>query len=126
VFTTSLTSLLTRTSQYLATAVLITGLAVGGASIANADDDGWEVQEYLKCVGKAGHSAAAVKFCCVSTQGKVVYDAEGNVIKCAAPPARQENAPTGKPGAIPPPQQEGEQGPAAPITPVPVTPGGVG
>lgn len=115
-------TILTRTSQCLAAAALLTGFAFGGTPIGSADDDGWEFQDYLTCVGRAGHSAAAVKFCCVSTDGKVVYDDKGNVVKCAAPPARQENAPTGKPGDTPLPQQGGEQGPGAPIGPVPVGP----
>jgi hypothetical protein len=126
-FATNRTKIRTRTSQCLSAAVLIAGLAVGSTPTASAEDGAWDIQEYWQCLKDNGHSGDAVLTCCVMSDGEVVWGPNGSVVKCQSPPAREESVPTGKPGVTPLPQVQGEQGPGAPVTPVPVAPGsGIG
>ena len=118
---TTPTKILTRTSQCLAAAALMAGVAFGATPIVSADRDGWEVQVYLKCLGKPPHSRSDVEICCAMSDGTVSYP--GGHVRCGAPaPLQAPTEPSGKPPGAPPPT-EGEQGPGVPITPVPVGPG---
>jgi hypothetical protein len=114
----------TRTIQCLAAAVLTASFAFGATPIASADDDGWEVQEYWKCLKKlAGpiHSGG-IEGCCYWSDGVPIRDKNGTIVSCGAPaPLRSPTGPGGKP-FTPLPQQGGEQGPGAPINPVPAGP----
>jgi hypothetical protein len=124
---TKLTTILIRTSQSLTAAALMTGLAFGAAPIANAK---WDQAVYDRCLssytGVADHTDwwAFVASCCLDAGGAHIKDKDGNFAGCNRnPPAQGPGAtPTGKPGATPQPEQGGELGPGAPVTPVPVGP----
>ena len=114
----------TRTAQCLAAAAVMTGVAFSSMATGSAEEPfepAWEVQAYLSCLGPEPHSASKVENCCIGSMGDVVKDAKGNVVKCQSPPARQVRNPTDKPAGAPS-QVEAEQGPGAPIAPVPIWP----
>jgi hypothetical protein len=121
---TNRTTTLTRSSQVLAAAALIAGLAFGAAPIAGA---AWDQGSMDKCMAKSSEYTWDVKWdiCCTLAGGTALYGANGVMNTCRhndPGPAQGPGAPTaGKPPGAPPPV-DAEQGPGAPIGAVPLAP----
>jgi hypothetical protein len=125
---TNSTIILTRTSQCLAAAALMTGLAFGATPIAYAD---WDQAGFDKCVTDTVDLAGNDReyqwlLCCQQNGGTPSKDDAG--IGCnrdTSPPLSAPTDPTGKPGVIPPQVgADASQAPGAPpIGPVPLVPG---
>jgi hypothetical protein len=121
------TKILTGTSQCLAAAAIIAGLAFGGAGIANAD---YSKTTYDSCMGRPlepGHDPGLRQHeCCAEAGGWATLDNGGFVNGCGPKYLNQSapTDPTGKPGVVPP-LVDAPQAPAAPgqvFTPIPRAP----
>lgn len=104
-----------RVTEYLATAALAAGLAIGAAATAGAE---WDLDEYDKCVNRFQGPIAELNNhlvgCCISSGG--VWD---RTEKCVAP-GLLENVP-GEPGqtTTPPVLQNPPATPSNPLVPTP-------
>jgi hypothetical protein len=125
---TNRATILTRSSQVLAAAALMTGPAFGSIAIASAGDNALDMDVYQTCMEDSPpkSTSAATYDCCWKAGGFPVKDEEGYWVDCAAPPAEGPAAPAGKPFTPVPQVGAEDQGPGAPIGPVPVPPGSRG
>ena len=122
---TNSTKILARTSQCIGLTVLIVCLAFAGAPIASA----WDKAVYDKCMaeGPKGEAAdIAWAMCCVKAGGRAVGDeVTGEIIWCRTTAKHVSQSPGSDPAPAPtliPPPVDADQGPTAPVGPVPVGP----
>lgn len=131
---TTRTTILTRTSQCLAAAALMAGLAFGAAPITTAEEPALDMEVFEDCIARNKDRyfpSDTIAICCRQAGGTPQTGEGGAVVNCNAPPAEGPGAPTGKPGVTPLPLAPNDGvGPGAPkpgVTPLPLAPNnGVG